>query len=163
MNRTCLLLLFTAGIAWAGGKFSDAQLKARFYYDLGPAEIDVSKYPEAQQDNYQIFRKTCSQCHTLARPINSPLFARKDWQRYLRRMQERTKSRPGTVISDEYAKLIVDFLAYDAQVRKVEHKQDFADLTETLKARFQEVKAERSRQQKKGKVQESAPYTGIKP
>src|SRR5687768_15958120 len=48
--------------------FSEEELKALYYYDLGPKEIDVSDYPAKQQENYAVFRKACSHCHTLARP-----------------------------------------------------------------------------------------------
>src|SRR3990172_9822175 len=75
-------------------RFSAEQFEARFYYDLGAAEIDISSYPKKQQDGYAVFARTCSQCHTLARPINAPFAVRKDWERYIQRMHIRTESRP---------------------------------------------------------------------
>src|SRR6266849_943250 len=62
--------------------FSDTELSAKYYYDLGPAKIDASNYPQNQQKNYALFAKTCSQCHTLARPINSPRESYVAWKFY---------------------------------------------------------------------------------
>jgi len=162
----CAVLV--AGLVWAQQqakqKYSQEQLGARFYYDLGPAEIDVSSYPTERQAGYLVFKKTCSQCHTLARPINSPIVTSKDWQRYVLRMHVRTQSKPGTVISKEDQKVIVEFLAYDAKRRKIDGKKAFEEQTARLKTLFEDVKAERSKRQvQEQKVQESAPYTGAKP
>jgi mono/diheme cytochrome c family protein len=166
MKNMASVLIFLTAAAWAAGNLTDTQLKAQFYYDLGPDTIDVSGYPKAQQDAYAVFQKTCSQCHTLARPINAPYVTSRDWQRYILRMHEKTKSRPGTVISKEDAKVIVDFLVSDAKVRKVSHKKAFNLETAKLKALFEDVKAERSRRQvttDEGKVKQTAPYIGTKP
>src|SRR5271167_2130052 len=161
-----LFAVMIAGLAWSADKFTDEQLKAQFYNDLGPDSIDVSAYPQKQQANYLVFKKTCTQCHTLARPINAPFVTSVDWQRYILRMHERTKSRPGKVISKEDSKVIVDFLVYDAKVRKVQHKKEFEAQVAKLKATFEDVKAERAKRQVKtdeGKVKQNAPYTGTKP
>ncbi|MBI4056619.1 MAG: hypothetical protein HY399_03630 [Elusimicrobia bacterium] len=149
--------------AWAGGKFTPEQLKAQFYYDLGPSEIDVSGYPKDQQENYKVFKRTCSQCHTLARPVNNPLIQRADWDLYVSRMHVRTKVRPGTSISRKDARRVLNFLTYDSKMRKIDHKADFEAKTKELLKLFEEVKKERLRmqiEQDKKKIKESAPYTG---
>ena len=166
MKNLAALLMLLAGAAWAAEKLTNEQLEALFFYDLGPATIDVSKYPKEQQDHYAVFAKTCSQCHTLARPINAPYASSKDWQRYILRMHQRTESRPGKVITKEDSKVIVDFLVYDANLRKVKQKKAFDFQTAKLKALFEDVKAERARRQVKAdasKIQQPAPYTGTKP
>ncbi|MDD5302063.1 MAG: hypothetical protein PHS14_03055 [Elusimicrobia bacterium] len=158
-----LSLLILSCPAQAKDRFTAEQREARFYYDLGPKEIDVTSYPKAQQENYRTFAKTCSQCHTLARPINSPLVTREDWKRFVRRMHVRTKERPGAAITADAAKAAIDFLAYDSEVRKVKGKADFAALTHKLEALFAEVRLERARVQveaDKKKTREPAPYMG---
>lgn len=139
--------ILLVGAASAAEKFTKEQLNARFYYDLGPAEADVSSYPQAQKDNYGVFARNCSQCHTLARPINAPIVSRKDWKRYVQRMHLKTKVSSGTAISKEDAKAIVDFLAYDSKVRKVDRKAGFAAKTAELQRLFEDVKKERGRLQ----------------
>ena len=154
------------GSTGAGEKFTSEQLRASFYYDLGPAEIDVSSYPREQQANYSIFAKTCSQCHTLARPINAPIIKREDWKRYVHRMHLKTKLRSRIEISKEEAKTVVDFLAYDSQLRKIDRKDEFQTKTKELKALFRQVqvgKAKLQVEESKKRARQSAPYTGDKP
>lgn len=166
MNLAPLLaLLLLALPARAQERFTAEQLEARFPYDLGPKEVDVTAYPKAQQENYRLFAKACSQCHTLARPLNSPYVTREDWRRYVRRMHAKTKERAGAAIGKAEGAAAIEFLAYDAQVRKVKGKAAFAAEAAKLKALFAEVRAERSRLQleaDKKKTREPAPYTGVK-
>ena len=168
-NMLVVYAVLVAAAAWAQEKaaepFTQEQIDSRFYYDLGPKEIDVSGYPKDKQASYLVFKKTCSQCHTLARPINAPVASAKDWQRYILRMYERTKSRPGKVITKDDEKAVLDFLTYDSNVRKLRHKKDFDFQTARLKAMFEDVKAERTRRQAKAdqtKVKQNSPYTGTK-
>ena len=140
-------LALLCGAAWAGETFTADQLKAMFSYDLGPAEIDVSSYPKEQQAAYAVFVRGCSQCHTLARPINAPLIARKDWKRFIARMHLRTKVRPQAGITKEEAGTIADFLAYDSRRRKVERKAEFEAKSRELESLFERVKKERARLQ----------------
>jgi hypothetical protein len=158
-------LLMLAAAARAEERFTPEQREARFYYDLGPNEVDVSAYPKEQQEHYKAFAKACSQCHTLARAISSPLVTREDWRRFIKRMYAKTKPGVGKVVSKGDAVAAIDFLAYDSQVRKVKEKAAFAAKTRELKALFAEVRKERSRVQvetDKKHVQEPAPYTGTK-
>lgn len=160
-----LTLLLARGV-WAAEPLTDAQLGARFYYDLGPAEVDVTAYPEAQKAGYAVFAKTCSQCHTLARPINSPIVSRKDWKRYVARMHQRAKVRPAAKLGKEQAAVIVDFLAYDSKVRKVDRKAAFEAAAGEQRALFARVREERSRRQVAGdrlKIQPEAPGSPVKP
>jgi cytochrome c5 len=157
------LCLSMSAVVWAGEKYTPQQLAARFYYDLGPAEVDVSSYPKDQQKNYRLFAKTCSQCHTLARPINSPIVERKDWRRYIQRMHGKTKMVSGIVISAKDAQIVVNFLSYDAQIRKVKNKAAFDAKANNLRLLFNDVQKERSRiqlEKDKRNLKESAPYTG---
>jgi hypothetical protein len=93
----------------------DAETKARIErFEKGPATINVSKYPEAIQDEYQVFSAKCSQCHKLSRPINSDYALPDEWSRYIKRMMHK----PGSGISGGDGKKIYDFLVYDASIRK---------------------------------------------
>ena len=79
-------------------------------------------------------------------------------------MHGRLKSRgmnPGW--TNEDGRRIVDFLAYDSQVRKVEHRAAFDEYVRGLQMRYaeiQKVKAERAKHQP---TKPSAPYTGANP
>ena len=50
--------------------------------DKGPAKIDVSTYPPAQQQGYKVFAEKCAKCHTIARPINTTM-TKDEWERYV--------------------------------------------------------------------------------
>jgi hypothetical protein len=81
--------------------------------DKGPAKIDVSTYPAAQQQGYKVFADKCAKCHTIARPINTTM-TKDEWERYVKRMMHK----PNSGISDSQGKTIFDFVAYDQAARK---------------------------------------------
>jgi len=93
----------------------DPETKARVErFEKGAATIDVSKYPQGIQDNYEVFSTKCSQCHKLSRPINSDYALPDEWSRYIKRMM----NKPGSGISNTEGKKIYEFLTYDASIRK---------------------------------------------
>jgi len=93
----------------------DAATKARLEkYEQGPATVDVSKYPQAIQDDYELFSQKCAQCHKLSRPINSDYALPDEWSRYVKRMMHK----PGSGIDSSDGKKIYEFLVYDSSVRK---------------------------------------------
>ncbi len=113
----CAATLALAGVelARAANDSLDAETKARVErFEKGPATIDVSKYPQALQDNYQLFSEKCTQCHKLSRPINSDYALPSEWERYVKRMMHK----PGSGISGADAKKIYEFLVYDSSIRK---------------------------------------------
>ncbi|MEE8424187.1 MAG: hypothetical protein V3S11_00075 [Elusimicrobiota bacterium] len=170
----CLLLAVFMGAcspapqeADSGPEYSKEQLQALYYNDLGPASVDVSGYPKVQQKNYKLFLRICGQCHSPARAIHSPVVRREDWKRYIRRMHERGESAGwlGSVPKDSYRKL-VDFLAYDSNVRKVDRKAEFEKLAGELKSLFARVQAEKRRlglKSDREHVRPAPPYVGDKP
>ena len=83
-------------------------------YDKGPAKIDVSKYPADMQAKYKLFTKKCSNCHTVARAINSDFATEDEWERYVKRMMRKA----GTLISPDEGKQIFEFVVYDSKTRK---------------------------------------------
>ncbi len=153
-----VLLASAASAASAPERFTPQQLEADFYFDLGPAEIDVAGYPRAQQQGYATFASVCSRCHTLARPINSPIVARADWRRYIKRMHARSRIQPDKTFTAEQAKRVVEFLAYDAKVRKIARRAEFDAETERLKKLFVEARAERSRLRSESDARKVKPY-----
>jgi hypothetical protein len=109
------LALIGTGVCRAADDQLDAETKARIErFEKGPATIDVSKYPQGIQDNYEVFTRKCSQCHKLSRPINSDYATPDEWSRYIKRMMHK----PGSGISSGDAKKIYEFLVYDSSVRK---------------------------------------------
>jgi hypothetical protein len=108
------LASFGAGVARADDP-PDAATQARIdRFEKGPATVDVSKYPQGIQDNYEIFQQKCSQCHKLSRPINSDYALPDEWSRYVKRMMHK----PGSGIDSTSGKKIYEFLVYDSSVRK---------------------------------------------
>ncbi len=150
-----------AGGVWAAERFTPEQLEARFHYDLGPAVIDVSSYPEAQRGNYATFLRTCSHCHTPARAINSPYVGRADWRRFIKRMHLKSKDRYGAGFYKVEAEAVLDFLAYDAKLRKVDGKASFAEQDQERKALFALIKAERKRRSTSEDKGKTKPYPDV--
>jgi len=152
-------------VASAGSsRFSLEQLAAIMPADLGPDSLDVSAYPKEQRENYGLFASRCSQCHTLARPINSSLVTRNDWTRYAKRMKARlpvervaspgggetqlvrtTDGKVRGVIPASELTRIVDFLVYDSRARKAEEPELFQAEQAKLNQLFAEVKEEKKR------------------
>ncbi len=110
----CLTALAVTGAVRAADEL-DAETKARVErFEKGAASIDVSKYPQGIQENYEVFSQKCTQCHRLSRPINSDYALPAEWERYVKRMMHK----PGSGISGGDGKKIFDFLVYDSSVRK---------------------------------------------
>src|SRR5271170_6222163 len=92
--------------------FTDQELKSLFYADVGPDSVNVSSYPKQQQEEYVVFQKSCSQCHTLARAINSPTVSRQAWEYYVLKMRMWMEPSHHSRYTREEAQKIIDFLAY---------------------------------------------------
>ena len=109
-----VLVLLGAGGARAEDQL-DAETKARIdKYEQGPATIDVSKYPQGIQDNYETFSQKCTQCHKLSRPVNCDYVLPDEWSRYVKRMMHK----PGSGIDSSDGRKIYEFLVFDSSVRK---------------------------------------------
>lgn len=145
-RRFLLIALFAATGVLAlapGGAESQtdpAAAKARLKkLDAGPKVIDVSKYPADEQAGYKLFRRSCVQCHTPARAINSSYVLPGEWERYIKRML----FKPNSKLKEADGKVIYRFLAYDSSVRKADSlrvhlsqlsPEDRADAVERIKA-----------------------------
>ncbi len=116
-------MIITAGLVFAAtantvaraDEAMDAETKARVErFEKGPATINVSKYPDGIQEDYELFSQKCTQCHRLSRPINSDYALPDEWSRYVKRMMHK----PGSGIGASDGKKIYEFLVYDSSVRK---------------------------------------------
>ncbi len=132
--------------------------------DLGPDTVDVTSYPQAQQENYRLFLAKCSRCHTPARPLNSKIVTEEDWEHYVSLMHGRLLSRGmGPAWKPEEGRRIIEFLAYDSKIRKVDNKLVFEENLRRLKLRYAEVQKEKAEKAKHQPTKPSAPYTGANP
>jgi hypothetical protein len=119
-TRFSKILVGGAAFAVIGAGFAlaqalDPQAAARIErYEKGATTINVSKYPGAIQQDYEVFAQKCSQCHKLSRPINCDYALPDEWSRYVHRMM----SKPGSGIDSGAGKKIYEFVVYDSVVRK---------------------------------------------
>lgn len=137
--------LLALAAALSAASFTPAELRATYYSDLGPAEVDVSSYPKEQQANYEVFRLVCSRCHTPARALHSPVATREGWRGYVSEMRLRGKVKGFSDVTPEQAEAVVSFLAYDGKVRKLDGRAGFDEQTRRLQKRFWETIEERMR------------------
>jgi len=120
IRKTQLVLAFGLALGatatlHAADENLDPATKARIErFEKGPATVNVSKYPDVIQEDYQVFMQKCSQCHKLSRPINSDYALPEEWSRYVKRMMHK----PGSGIGPGEGKKIYEFLVYDSSVRK---------------------------------------------
>lgn len=122
----------------APAKPAAAKPSPLFYYDLGPATVDVSAYPEAQRANYKLFLSVCGTCHTTARPLNTPYIGEGTWRRYEHRMHVEMENR-AILLSKKDHERIIEFLIYDSKVRKISRGAEFRSEQEKLKELFEQT------------------------
>lgn len=138
---------------------------AVFPADLGPDSIDVTGYPLVQQENYRLFAEKCSRCHTLARPINSPLVDAATWTRFVKRMHGKNQARAngGPLLSGDEAKRVISFLTFDSRERKMKRADEFHAQQLDLRARFDQLSREKTKKkvaEDRATTREPAPYVG---
>lgn len=112
------------------------RVQALFYYDLGPATVDVSAYPREQQENYRLFLNVCGACHSAARPLNAPYDEAAVWKRFVNRMHVKMESQGISLVQGAEGR-ILEFLIYDSKARKIEKKEVFQSQQQELKTLFQ--------------------------
>ena len=149
----------------ASGGGTSSEPEALVPADLGRDKIDVTSYPLVQQENYTLFVEKCSLCHTLARPINSPLVDASTWTRFVKRMHGKNRDRlnGGPLLSGVEAKRVISFLTFDSRERKIKQAEKFQAQQSDLRARFDRNAREQTKKKiAKGRTasQESAPYVG---
>ena len=75
----------------------------------GPREgLDASQLPPDVRDDYALFARRCSKCHSLARPLNSGIDDDARWTDYVTRMRRQ----PGSGITQQDTGPILRFLHY---------------------------------------------------
>ena len=115
---------------------SPARLKSALYpSDLGYETVDVSGYPLRIQADYRVYERICSKCHTLARANYAPHVSRAWWRFYLIGMRARSTWK-GAPLTAEESRAILDFLDYDSQVRKLDRRQEFEQVSAELEHYF---------------------------
>lgn len=82
--------------------------------------LDVSAYPPEIRDAYKVFALRCSRCHTLARPLNARIDDPQQWVRYVARM----RLNPASGINAKNGEIILSFLLYYMEQRKLEQEQE---------------------------------------
>ena len=113
-SMAAVLAFSIRAVVSRGGGPQNAFAAIVFPADRGSATIDVSKYPEVQQQDYKLFLAKCSTCHTTARAVNASYVLPKEWKSCVARMQKM----PGAGINASMAKRIAAFLSYDSAARK---------------------------------------------
>ena len=89
--------------------------------------MEQSKLPDNLRDDYAMFARKCSKCHSLARPLNATVESDQQWVNYVNRMRRQ----PGSGISLNDQAHIIRFLKwYAAELRR----QDAEKLAEQTKA-----------------------------
>ncbi len=142
ISKVLLLVLLSAtaspliALDW---RLAVKETKVHFPADLGSETIDVSDYPDDQKVTYRLFLQKCSVCHTPARAINSPIITAKDWKHYISLMH--TRSGKGFLWPED-RKWLREFLVYDAQVRKIDHRASFLKQQKDLQERFKKIRKE---------------------
>lgn len=144
---------------------SPAEPVPLFPADLGSDKIDVTGYPVPQQENYSLFVKKCSLCHTLARVVNAPMVDASTWTRFVKRMHGKNQDRVngGPLLTGEEAKRVISFLVFDSRERKIKRADEFQMQQADLRNRFDLAVQERTKkkmEQDRGRSRESTPYVG---
>jgi hypothetical protein len=83
-----VVLFLMVGLGRATSEESEGPGGPVFPNDFGSTRIDVSGYPERYREDYPVFVKRCSQCHTLARAINSQYLQMTPQEQQAARTQE---------------------------------------------------------------------------
>jgi hypothetical protein len=77
--------------------------------------LDTSKIPDDLRDDYALFARRCSKCHSLARPLSAGITDDEQWVMYVNRMRRQ----PASGISLDDQDHILRFLRYyAAELRK---------------------------------------------
>lgn len=70
-------------------------------------DVDPQTVPQAQRENFEVFRVRCSKCHQLSKPYTVRM-SDEAWGRYVQKMMRR----PGSGISKESGEKILSFLVW---------------------------------------------------
>ncbi|MBI4051968.1 MAG: hypothetical protein HY400_05640 [Elusimicrobia bacterium] len=127
-----------APVPMESGREGPASPAPRFFYDLGASTVDVSGYPQRQQENYKLFLTACGACHAPARALNSPIIEESAWRRFVHRMHLKMEGR-GITLEKLDEDHIIEFLVYDSEIRKAMKKEEFQIQQQKLKKLFEEV------------------------
>jgi hypothetical protein len=144
--KRLLTLIVLAGMAIGCKSMTSLHPEERgyplYYADVGPEEIDVSSYPPERREQYNLTKRVCSRCHNMARTWNSSTMSRDEWSYYILRMRLRGNITKGESYSRAEGLQIVDFLTYDAKMRKLSDLDAFEKQDRALRHKFRKIRSE---------------------
>ncbi len=76
--------------------------------------LDVSVVPPDLRDDYDLFARRCSRCHSLSRPLNARVDSEQHWSEYVNRMRRM----PGSGIAPDEAPALLRFLTWYSAARR---------------------------------------------
>lgn len=137
-----MLRIWTVVSLAAGLSAAQAQDEPLFPNDLGAGWVEVEGYSQYQQRNYKVFSRTCSRCHTLARPINAGPRTRAGWLGVSGRMAGHAQDKPWAAFAAADRDAAVEFLVYDSFRRR--NTPEFERRQRELKRQFEELRRRRT-------------------
>ena len=87
-----------------------------FPADKGPATVNVAKYPADKQKAFKLVQERCTKCHNFARSLHANRFGKDAWTPVIHKMA----TRPGSDVTLEEEKVILEFIVFDHDKRKAE-------------------------------------------
>jgi len=82
--------------------------------------MEPTHMPSEAQEDYAVFARRCSKCHSLARPLQSGIESDEWWQHYVARM----RAMPGSGISADDEVKILRFLHYYSAEQHKRHAKE---------------------------------------
>lgn len=76
--------------------------------------LDVATVPTALRDDYELFARRCSRCHSLSRPLNARIDSPTHWSEYVTRMRRM----PGSGIAPDEVPALLRFLTWYSAARR---------------------------------------------
>ena len=76
--------------------------------------LDVATVPANVRDDYELFARRCSRCHSLARPLNARITSDEHWAQYVTRMRRM----PGSGIAPDDVPALLRFLTWYSAERR---------------------------------------------
>lgn len=76
--------------------------------------LDVAVVPANLRDDYELFARRCSRCHSLSRPLNARVGDGQHWAQYVARMRRM----PGSGIAPDDVPGLMRFLTWYSAARQ---------------------------------------------
>lgn len=76
--------------------------------------LDVATVPAPLRDDYELFARRCSRCHSLSRPLNARINSEEHWREYVTRMRRM----PSSGIAPDEVPGLLRFLTWYSAARR---------------------------------------------